>query len=338
MHSNSYPKSVNDVVTTLTDICQHQGNTELVLLLKSSHAYFDTTDYDNYNGGTTTWALRLEVPTPLFATIQQRLQEIEKELLNRLDYLDRLFPNDPLAEVTVTPFTDNETALGQRMTPSDTDVQRIWKDGYFRLFLSHVSEDKIFVGKLKTALLDNVVSAFVAHENIEPAQEWQNEISLALRSMHALAALMTIDFHKSDWTDQEVGWALGRGVPVLPISLGLNPYGFVGKIQAIPGSLENLVNLANQLTQALLGINLVHGQMRSSLVVAFENSDSWAVATRLSEFVCEIVDFTETEKSRLIAACNSRKEIKGARAARQAIYSYFGVSETTDSGSDPVPF
>jgi hypothetical protein len=58
-------------------------------------------------------------------------------------------------------------------------------------------------------------------------------IERALRTCHALAAYVTPDFHGSWWTDQEVGWALGRGVPVIPISVGVQPYGFIGAIQAI---------------------------------------------------------------------------------------------------------
>ena len=30
-------------------------------------------NYDNWNGGTYTWALRLEVPVPLYATLEPRL-------------------------------------------------------------------------------------------------------------------------------------------------------------------------------------------------------------------------------------------------------------------------
>jgi hypothetical protein len=46
------------------------------------------------------------------------------------------------------------------------------------------------------------VSAFVAHENIEPTK-WQDEIEKALLSMNALAAILMPGFHESKWTDQE---------------------------------------------------------------------------------------------------------------------------------------
>lgn len=73
------------------------------------------------------------------------------------------------------------------------------------------------------------ISSFVAHEDITPSLEWQNELELALRSMHALAALLTAEFHASKWPDQQTGFALGKGVLVVPLRLGTGPYGFIGK-------------------------------------------------------------------------------------------------------------
>ena len=91
------------------------------------------------------------------------------------------------------------------------------------------------------------------------------EIDLALRSMHALSALLTPDFHLSDWTDQEVGFALGRGVLVVPVRLGLDPYGFIGKVQGLSGSLEHPARLAGLLSSTLLGHPSTHAYMRKGL-------------------------------------------------------------------------
>ena len=128
--------------------------------------------------------------------------------------------------------------VGQRIAPADTEVRRLWPDKRFRLFLSHVSKHKLAVSKLKDELELFGISAFVAHEAIKPNLEWLREIELALRSRHALLALVTPDFHASVWTDQEIGWAFGRGVLVVPVRLGVDPYGFAGKAQGISGVLE----------------------------------------------------------------------------------------------------
>ena len=51
--------------------------------------------------------------------------------------------------------------------------------------------------------------------------------------MDALLSFHTDGFRASPWCGQEIGFALGRGVPVIPVKAGEDPSGFVGEIQAI---------------------------------------------------------------------------------------------------------
>ena len=78
MRDTDFPKPVAEIVATLADLFRHQKRKEVVELLESSSARFDEINFDNWNGGTTTWALRLETPVPLFASIEPRLPAIEK--------------------------------------------------------------------------------------------------------------------------------------------------------------------------------------------------------------------------------------------------------------------
>ena len=109
----------------------------------------------------------------------------------------------------------------------------------FRLFLSHKSEAKKETAVLKESLRLFGVSCFVAHEDIEPNKIWQNEIENALGSMNGLAALMTDGFHDSNWTDQEIGFAFARGVPIIAVRLGKDPYGFILSFQGLPGNWDS---------------------------------------------------------------------------------------------------
>ena len=187
----------------------------------------------------------------IFASIEQRLQEIEKGISAKLTLFCRNTGNAQLDSVSITPLTSKSLWAGTRAKPATSEVSHIWKAGYLRLFLSHVSAHKDAVAKLKSELLDRGISAFVAHEDITPSSEWQHEIELALNFMDALAALLTPDFHQSNWTDQEIGFALGRGVRVISVNWGANPYGFAGKNQALKGWLEHPqatgINLAKDL-------------------------------------------------------------------------------------------
>jgi hypothetical protein len=76
-------------------------------------------------------------------------------------------------------------------------------------------------------------SGFVAHMDVRPTREWQEEIENTLATMHGFVTLMTPDYHDSDWADQEVGYAVAQGVPIIAVTLGQDRYGFIGKFQAL---------------------------------------------------------------------------------------------------------
>ena len=108
-----------------------------------------------------------------------------------------------------------------------------WKPGYLRAFVSHLSESQRKVGHLRNALETWGISCFIAHQDIEPSREWQAEIEAGLSSMQLMIALIEPGFTKSGWTDQEIGFALGRDVDVVPLLIDGIPHGFIGKIQGI---------------------------------------------------------------------------------------------------------
>jgi hypothetical protein len=103
----------------------------------------------------------------------------------------------------------------------------------FRLFISHIANDKDKAMRLKSCLIQYGIDAFVAHEDIEPTLEWQPEIEKALRTMDAFLAIHTLGFALSIWTQQEVGYAVGRGVKIISLQMGEDPTGFIGKHQAL---------------------------------------------------------------------------------------------------------
>ena len=238
MNDHEYPIPVRKLIKTLSEICRHQDKGDLLEILENAHPRFEEIDYDNWNGGTYTYRLQLDLPVAVFANHQTKIESLEKEILDQVGSIDRCHSNDSIGEVLIAPTTDDSNVYGSKFAPSQAETKHLWKAGHFRLFLSHLAEHKVKVHKLKSSLSQYNIDAFVAHDDIQPSREWQNEIELALRSMDCLAALVTPKFIDSKWCDQEIGWALGRGVPVLPIRLDADPYGFAGKFQAIAGTLE----------------------------------------------------------------------------------------------------
>jgi TIR domain len=99
-----------------------------------------------------------------------------------------------------------------------------WGNGMLRLFISHLAKERQLAAELKNSFLKLGISSFVARNDIEPTKEWQDKIEGALASCGVLVALLHQDFHASNWTDQEIGFAMGRGVPTFPVRLGKDPY------------------------------------------------------------------------------------------------------------------
>lgn len=121
-----------------------------------------------------------------------------------------------------------------------------WIPDQFRLFITHLSADQKSATALKSALSVFRISGFVAHMDIEPTKEWQSVIEQALFTADALVALMTARFKESNWVDQETGIAIGRRLLVIPIRAGRDPYGFIGKYQALAIGTKDAATLAGR--------------------------------------------------------------------------------------------
>lgn len=140
-----------------------------------------------------------------------------------------------------------------------------WKNcSSFRLFISHISKDKGIATRLKQALQAHFISGFVAHEDIHPTKEWQDEIERALNSMHAMVAVHTLGFSESVWTQQEIGFALGRRTKVISFKMGEDPKGFVSKHQALPRKNRT----AEEIAAEIAGLLKADPRTRSSLEAA----------------------------------------------------------------------
>lgn len=174
-----------------------------------------------------------------------------------------------LANVTLP--SDGATSV----PPSGDDL---WAPDSPRVFISHLASAAGEVHNLATLLHRFGFTCFVAHDAIEPTRAWQKEIERALASCEVLLAYLTPRFAESQWTEQEVGWALGRGAIAVPVAIdGEVPIGFLGAYQAVPHRTgDSAAGLARQV-------------FRAAADASFRNQSalSAAVAPRLAMMACE---------------------------------------------------
>jgi hypothetical protein len=131
----------------------------------------------------------------------------------------------------------------------------------FRLFISHIAKDKDKATRLKDCLSSYAISGFVAHEDIHPTLEWQGEIERALYAMDAFIAIHTAGFKDSFWTQQEIGFAVGRGVKIISFKMGEDPTGFISKHQALARRNRTAEQIANEVDAILANDELTSGKL-----------------------------------------------------------------------------
>lgn len=169
-----------------------------------------------------------------------------------------LYVKDILPNTTDTIILEIASELNLKSTVLSNDFEvddfidaTFWKPGYFRLFVSHISSFKVKASHLKNELEKYGISAFVAHEDIEPIKQWQDEIEKGLFTMDALCALLMPGFKESNWTDQEIGVAIGRKILIIPIIKELDPYGFIGKYQGYKANNKKIHEVAESIFEII---------------------------------------------------------------------------------------
>lgn len=184
-----------------------------------------------------------------------------------------------------------------------------WRPRMFRVFISHLSTERAYAAQLQEALLPFGITAFVAHNDIEPTLEWQSQIEAALTTADSLIALLHPQFHESKWTDQEIGFAMGRGLPVFAVRFGQDPYGFVARFQAFTGNGKTVTALAQELFDAYRKNKQTQKRIAEVLVTLFETSPTFASAKTRVGYLEDLTTWDTSFISRIKSALESNSQI-----------------------------
>lgn len=301
------PDKVHEWAGVLRSLYASEGESEKLEVVSTAKLRVDEdAEYDNWNDGAHVHHLYLTIPIDVFVKVIRTKTELQNELSKDFNSVHNV------ANEYLSVFLENDGSsvalpvhrAGQVASQEDRSRdEKIWGSG-FRVFLSHKAEYKASVFSLKEDLAQYGVASFVAHADITPTEEWQGEIERALASMDCLVALMTQDFHDSDWTDQEVGFAVCRRVPIIPVRLGLDPYGFIGKFQALSCEWSKI---AENLVKILIKIP----RMVDCFLGAFEECDSYEQGKTLARVLPLVEDLSDEQVVRFISAFNANSQVYG---------------------------
>lgn len=206
-------------------------------------------------------------------------------------------------------------------------------------FLSHHHADAAIATEIASTVATFGLEGFLAHRDLDSGTEWREEIQNKLREATLLIAVVSPQFAESEWTDQEVGFALARGIPLLPINAGLPPYGFLGAIQAVrwgdelkeggwwSGSENHWTRTQLAERQGEIGRALIRRRAfsRADIVDKLLGSGSWDTTRALLATIGPLDDLSPAETLSLARAAAANSEVYKCTQAVIAFPPFLGA-------------
>lgn len=234
------PSKINSYLKRLLAEYKLNGDTKYAEIISSSKFFVhEGVDFDNWNGGQYGHVVKFFLPTEqLTSLVPLKIQDkVSEKFHSDLNKCAQAISGEYISQVRFEIDDDdfeaqNATYLSEKPFVSP-DTLSIWKPNCIRLFISHRDKYKSQANRLAELLSNYGVSCFVAHDSIEPMEQWQKTILKGLETMELMLAFVTDDFHESYWTNQEIGYALARNIPIIALKLQKkDPAGFIADKQA----------------------------------------------------------------------------------------------------------
>lgn len=300
----------------------YKGSKESLLedIVSTSSIYINEgIHYDSWNGGTTSHGLIFYLNERVYGRIEglEKISKIRQRIKDDFIAVSRSVVNEIIDEVHIELFNTEDIECQNATRPFDatltqTGYSKFWHSNHLKLFISHKSEHQKLVSELASSLLSYGISCFVAHEDIEPTTKWRNEIENALRSMDVFLAFLTDDFSESDWTNQEVGFAIAKEVPIIPLKISSkNPCGFMSVYQALKGQVDKPEQLADGIFNLISQKFDKDSLVKKATIAAFINSTNFLNTKSIFKRLQAFKGFTDAELEDLVNGFNTNNQIHG---------------------------
>lgn len=165
---------------------------------------------------------------------------------------------------------------------------------------------------------------FLAHEDIKPSLEWQNEIIRNLKRCDIFIPFLSKNFENSEWTDQETGMVIADGKFIIPLQVDAPPYGFIGKYQSQKlykssrGELD-FDKTAEEITKIIINDERFRSDMKEFVINGLINSMSYYEANARVKLLKFFNKFTNREVNKICESAINNNQIYGAFDAQRIL-------------------
>lgn len=211
---------------------------------------------------------------------------------------------------------------------SETASKTLVPEGSNLMFISHSHDDKELALELKGHLRILGFQGFVAHEDIEPTREWENEILKSLKACCGLVAIASQSAQHSSWVNQEIGAVVVRERPVISVKNGCAPWAMLYRYQSLGWQRTATGKLGKPAVRELLEANLPTlstalgkvGLLTSyHLVEGLGSCWSFEEARVVSKLIEEIGNLEGEEAVRVVYLATVNQNISGCWEAQRAL-------------------
>lgn len=133
----------------------------------------------------------------------------------------------------------------------------------YRIFVSYSHDNRKEANAIREHLAEIGAKPMSDH-NLTPGFSFTDEIKRYIAYSHVFIPILTAESDKRPWVHQEIGFAMGLGIPVLPLAIGQIPGGMAHSIHAVvvgadlsdlgeklhPEILQHVVDRADEISAA----------------------------------------------------------------------------------------
>ncbi len=188
-----------------------------------------------------------------------------------------------------------------------------------KLFLSYHSSDKKIAGEIKTSLKEYGLDVFLAHEDIEPAEEWQSRILSELKKTDIFLPLLTGKFTTSKWTAQECGVAVASGTFIVSLKVDIDPFGFLSRYQAFNFRTENIARSCAGIARVIHKNTSFRKRFLDGLIHSFSRSDTFEEAKERATLLNDFAGYNSRQVNDVFRAAVDNSQIRRSFGARRQL-------------------
>ena len=184
------------------------------------------------------------------------------------------------------------------------------------IFLSYSTKDEDAAKIVKTELKNRGIDCFFAPDYLRTGN-FLDELKEKLKSSDAIIALLSQNFRESDYTNHELGFALGLEKHRILICLDDTlPYGLLKDEHGICCSESSVITTIQDIEEAVFKITKYEKEHIDDCIESLCASGNWYDAARRAEKIQDVAQFTKDQINKIANTIICNDQVRTSWDAR----------------------